>query len=49
MTGCGECWEHVIRADESRHAYQRSLDEGQCRVCGQPVEGHEQDLVEVAG
>lgn len=39
-TACGECWEHVIRADETRHAYRRSASTGQCVVCEQPLPGH---------
>lgn len=36
-TACGDCWEQVIRADESRHALARSVDAGRCTVCDQPV------------
>lgn len=36
-TACGECWESVIRADEQRTAYARSLTDGECVVCMHPV------------
>ncbi|MBD3784603.1 MAG: ParB/RepB/Spo0J family partition protein [Micrococcales bacterium] len=48
-TGCGECWEEVIRADESRTALQHSIDAGVCRVCEQPVGADAEALVEEAG
>lgn len=35
----GECWEHVIRADETRNAYASSVGAGRCTVCDHPVAG----------
>lgn len=38
-TGCGECWETVIRADEHRTSLERALDGGgPCPTCEQPVD-----------
>lgn len=38
-TGCGECWETVIRADEQRTSLERALDgNGHCPTCEQPVD-----------
>lgn len=38
-TGCGECWESVIRADEQRRSLERSIERGECLTCEQPVQG----------
>lgn len=33
-TGCGECWEHVIRTDERRHLIDANNNDGTCPTCG---------------